>query len=76
MKLFHYIAIFFAIVPTLGGCSTLESDGVTCSVTLSSITCGLNKADGQDLPATGVAKDEKPVKPFEEPASGSEAATP
>jgi hypothetical protein len=73
MKILFTIATL-AIVPLLYGCSSVEGD-ITCTLSAWNISCGVKPTNGQDLSAQG-AKDEKPVKPFEESSSGSEETTP
>jgi uncharacterized metal-binding protein len=72
----HAIAVLTAIVPLLCACESLKIDGVTCTVDLTHFACGVTKTLKQDLLATGVAKDEKPDRPFGQPSARLAEAAP
>lgn len=74
MSVFRYATFLLVASLLLSACSSFGGS-VTCTFLDWSVSCGVNPKVGQDLLAQG-AKDEKPVKPFEESHSGSEEATP
>jgi hypothetical protein len=77
MRLFHKMALLFAIVPPLGACSSLGIEGVTCTLDTTGVSCGVSKTSGQDPLATqGVAENEKPVRTFEKSSSRFEETPP